>query len=119
MAVLWSWRRVAHLVVAVIGVGVMIWAAVALSHPRISCHGVEMHPGDECATSSFSQVGAGKAKTYEELLQNARMAQPLMVGIGALVSGFGIALLVQDVRRDRVTPSTASDRRPADRPRPG
>lgn len=119
MAVLGSWRRVAHLLVAVAGVAVMIWGAIALTHPSITCRGVEMHPGDSCATSSFSQVGAGKVQTYEQRLSDARISQPFVIGMGGLMAAFGVLLFVQDVRRGGVTASGASDRRPSDHPQPG
>ncbi|MDA8440012.1 MAG: hypothetical protein M0Z51_14285 [Propionibacterium sp.] len=118
MVILGSWRRVAHLLIAVIGIAVMIWGAIALTHPSITCRGVDMHPGDVCATSSFSQVGAGKVQTYEQRLSDARFSQPFVVAIGGVMVGFGVMLLVQDVRRGGISPSAASGRRPAGRRQP-
>ena len=107
--VLANWRRVAHTILALIGVGVMIWGAVALTNPRITCRGVEMHPGDVCQTSSFSQVGSGKVQTYEQRLSNARVSQPFVIGMGALMAVFGGVLFVQDVRRRPVSSPAHSD----------
>lgn len=108
-AVLANWRRAAHTILALAGVAVMIWAAVALTHPRITCRGVEMHPGDVCETSSFSQVGSGTVQTYEQRLSNARVSQPFVIGLGALMAVFGSVLLVQDVRRRPVGGPAHSD----------
>lgn len=118
MGILGSWRRAAHLLVAVAGVAVMIWGAIALTHPSITCRGAEMHPGDVCATSSFSQVGAGKVQTYEQRLADARFSQPFVVATGGAMVLFGLMLLVQDVRAGGVSPSAASDRRSPDRSQP-
>ena len=98
-ALVGNWRRAAHTLLALAGIAVMIWGAVALTHPSITCRGVEMHPGDVCATSSFSQVGAGKVQTYEQRLYDARFSQPFVIGMGALMAVFVVVLLRQELRR--------------------
>lgn len=102
-----TWRRAAHALLALAGLVAVVWGAIALAHPSITCRGVQMHPGDVCETSSFSQLGSGKVQTYEQRVSNARLSQPFVIGTGVLVAAFGATLLVQDIRRGRQT--TAAD----------
>ena len=51
------------------------------------------------------QGGRLEGQTYEQRLATRRSAQPVVVGVGVLVAGFGAALLVTDLRR---RPSTAA-----------
>lgn len=96
-----TWRRAAHLALVLIGLGVAIWGAATMWNPRVMCFGVEMHPGDVCKTSTFSQVGAGKVQTYEQRVHGSRLSQPLVIGTGVLMVGFGGLLLRQDLRKQK------------------
>lgn len=98
------WRRAAHVVVALLGLAMAIWGLVGMTAPqltRITCRGVEMHPGDVCRESSYTRVAADTVQTYEQREHSIRVSRPPVVIVGLIVAGFGTALLVQDVRRGR------------------
>lgn len=83
------------------GLGAAVWGTVRLTHIRIMCRGVELHPGDVCRTSSFSQLNGDKVFTYGYLRHQVELSQPFVIGAGLLVMAFGILLLVQELRRSR------------------
>lgn len=84
-----------------VGLAAAIWGTVRLTHIRIMCRGVELHPGDVCRTSSFSQLNGDKVFTYEYLRHQIELSQPFVIGAGLLVMLFGLVLLVQEIRRGR------------------
>lgn len=55
-----------------------------------------MQPGQTCTKADGSAE-----QTYEQRRAAAHDAAPVIVGIGVLVAGFGTALLVGDLRKDR------------------
>lgn len=89
-------RRVAHLLLALVGVLIVLYPFTLGANPTPTCRGVELRPGQTCAKADGSAV-----QTYEERLSTARNATPVIVGVGLLVAGFGTALLIGDVRRSR------------------
>ena len=94
-----TWRRVAHLLLTCAGLALAVWGLVAMSSPQVTCRGVEMHPGDTCRKSTYTQVGGGEIETYELRVHSQRQSRPVVVVTGLAVAGFGATLLVQDVRR--------------------
>jgi hypothetical protein len=86
--------RVAHAVLILVGLVVAVLALTV--PPQISCRGVEMRPGDRC-----SKAGDPAVQTYETRLRTERQARPVIVVVGVLVTAFGAALLLSDVRRRR------------------
>jgi hypothetical protein len=55
-----------------------------------------MGPGDTCA-----KAGGEDVQTYEQRVQAADAAKPVILGLGLLVAGFGTVLFVSAVRRAR------------------
>lgn len=89
-------RRLAHLLLAVAGLLVALYPFTLGANPAVSCRGVELHPGESCAKADGSAI-----QSYEERTAAAENAAPVIVGVGVLVAGFGTALLVSDLRKDR------------------
>lgn len=88
--------RAAHAIVILVGLLIVLYPLTVGAVPRISCRGVQMHPGDTC-----SKVADAGAETYEQRVRTANQAKPVLVGVGVLVAGFGTWLLVADVRAGR------------------
>lgn len=89
-------RRLAHLLLALVGVLIVLYPFTLGAHPTPTCRGVQLQPGQTCDKAD------GSAKqTYEERLAAAQNAIPVIVGVGLLVAGFGTALFIGDVRRSR------------------
>lgn len=89
-------RRIAHLVVIVVGLLVVAYPLTVGASAAVMCRDVAMQPGDVCAKADGSQV-----QTYEQRTAARDNAVPVIIVVGALVAGFGTALLVMDVRRSR------------------
>lgn len=96
-------RRLAHLLLALVGVLIVLYPFTLGAHPTPTCRGVQLQPGQTC-----SKADGSAQQTYEERLATAKNATPVIVGVGLLVAGFGTALFIGDVRRGReqVAPST-------------
>lgn len=95
--------RVAHLVLLLAGVAAVVYALTLGGSPALRCHSEVMGPGSICVKADGSE-----GQTYEQRLATRRSAQPVVVGVGVLVAGFGAALLVTDLRR-RPTRGTRSE----------
>jgi hypothetical protein len=89
-------RRLAHAILAVAGLLVALYPFTLGADPTPTCRGVALHPGQTCRKADGSAE-----QTYEQRQRAARSAAPVIVGVGLLVAGFGTALLVGDVRRER------------------
>ncbi|MFT4166668.1 MAG: hypothetical protein QM650_15625 [Microlunatus sp.] len=89
-------RRVAHLLLSLVGVLIVLYPFTLGANPTPTCRGVQLQPGQTCAKADGSAV-----QTYEERLATARNATPVIVVVGLLVAGFGTALFIGDVRRNR------------------
>lgn len=96
-----SGRAIAHLVMALVGVGVVVYGVVGFINPTVTCRGVVMQPGDECHKSSFTAQNTDDTQTYEQRLASARQSQPVIIGVGVALGGFGTALTLQETRRTR------------------
>jgi hypothetical protein len=84
----------AHAVVALVGLVVLAYPFTLGATPHVSCRGVTMRPGDTCAKADNSGT-----QTYEQRSRDLRNARPVIAVGGALVTGFGVALLVGELRR--------------------
>mgnify|MGYP001432843949 FL=1 len=89
-------RRIAHLLLALVGVLIVAYPFPLGANPTPTCRGVQLQPGQTC-----SKADGSAQQTYEERLATARNATPVIVGVGLLVAGFGTALFIGDVRRGR------------------
>ena len=90
----WSRARFAHLVLLLAGLAAVVYALTLGGSTALSCRGEAMSPGSVCVKADGSE-----GQTYEQRLATRRSAQPVVVGVGVLVAGFGAALLVTDLRR--------------------
>jgi hypothetical protein len=88
--------RVAHAALILLGLLIALYPLTVGADPEISCRGVVMRPGDTCA-----KAGDEAVQTYEQRVQAADAAKPVILGVGLLVAGFGTALLVSAVRTPR------------------
>lgn len=88
--------RLAHLVLVLAGLVAVAYAVTLGGSPEIRCRGEVMTPGSVCVKADGSE-----GQTYEQRLATRRSAQPVVVGVGLVVAGFGGALLVGDLRRRR------------------
>jgi hypothetical protein len=88
--------RLAHAALILVGLLTVLYPLTVGATPVVSCRGVVMRPGDTCA-----KAGDEAVQTYEQRVQAADAAKPVIVGVGLLVAGFGTFLLVNAVRRDR------------------
>lgn len=93
-----SWRRGAHLALALAGLAVLVYGLLAVANPTVTCRGVEMHPGDVCHKNDFSALGTDEVQTYEQRLHSARLSQPVVVAMGAAMAGFGAVLYRRETR---------------------
>lgn len=86
--------RVAHALLILAGLLVMLYPLTIGASPDLTCRGVQMQPGDQCAKADGESF-----QTYEERSRSAASAKPIIIVVGGLVAAFGALLLVQDVRR--------------------
>ena len=89
--------RLAHTVLIVLGLVIFCYPLTVGANPSISCRGKAMGPGDTC-----SKAGDVGVQTYEQRLRTAEQAEPVLISVGLLLSGFGASLLVADLRRRKV-----------------
>ncbi|BAK37228.1 hypothetical protein MLP_42140 [Microlunatus phosphovorus NM-1] len=89
-------RRIAHLLLALVGVLIVAYPFTLGANPTPTCRGVQLQPGQTC-----SKADGSAEQTYEERLATAKNATPVIVGVGLLMAGFGTALFIGDVRRGR------------------
>ncbi len=87
---------VAHLLVLVVGLVVLAYPFTFGASTDVSCRGTVMRPGDTCA-----KAGDTGSQTYEQRAADARNARPVIAVGGMLVAGFGVVLLLGEVRRPR------------------
>ena len=86
--------RVAQLVLIMVGMSIFAYPLTAGAASPISCRGVSMRPGDACA-----KAGASATQSYEQRAQAKRNAAPVIMVVGALVTAFGVTLLITGRRR--------------------
>jgi hypothetical protein len=102
--------RLAHLVLLLAGLAAVVYAVTLSGSPALRCHDAVMTPGSVCMKADGS---AGQ--TYEQRIATRRSAQPVVAGVGGLVTVFGAALLVADLRR-RPTPTSSRSAGDGDSP---
>lgn len=89
-------KLAAHLALVGVGLAAVIWALTLAAHPTIMCRDAVMGPGDVCANAQGTAT-----QTYQQRLDTALSARPIVAGTGLAVAAFGAALAVQDARRRR------------------
>ncbi|WP_300079663.1 hypothetical protein [Propioniciclava sp.] len=87
-------RRSAHAALVLAGILAVVWALTWGAHPTITCRDVVMGPGDTCANAAGTRT-----QTYEERLDAAQQARPVVGIVGVLVAGFATALYLAERRR--------------------
>jgi hypothetical protein len=95
--------RLAHLLLLLVGLVAVGYAVTLSGSPALRCHDAVMTPGSVCMKADGS---AGQ--TYEQRIATRRSAQPVVAGVGVLVTVFGAALLVADLRRRPTPPDLGS-----------
>ena len=85
---------VAHALVVLVGLVVLAYPFTLGASPDVTCRGVTMRPGDVCA-----KAGDSGTQSYEQRARDARNARPVIAVGGVLVTAFGTALLVGELRR--------------------
>ncbi|MGO4956478.1 hypothetical protein ACTQ49_04255 [Luteococcus sp. Sow4_B9] len=96
-------RRVANLVLALVGLGLAGYGIWSITNPSFTCRGVEMHPGDVCHKNDFSQMGTDEVQTYEDRVHAARLSQPVVVISGLAMAAFAGYLMRQGEPTEEAT----------------
>lgn len=97
-------RRVAHLLVCLVGLGLIVWGLVIWVNPTASCRGETMQPGDVCHYASTTSTETDRVQTYEQRINSLRQNAPIVIGLGVAVAAFGGWLL----RRELVSGQSSS-----------
>jgi hypothetical protein len=87
-------RWLAHALVVLVGLVILAYPFTVGASPDVSCRGVPLQPGDSCPKAD----GSG-SQTYEQRARDVRNARPVIAVGGALVTVFGVVLLVGELRR--------------------
>lgn len=87
------WQRGLHMAISVLGLGIALFGVVWLTTGKVTCRGVEMHPGDMCTKSSFTDLTTTQTQSYEQRRQAMRQSQPTVIGSGLVIAGFGALML--------------------------
>lgn len=87
------WQRWLNSAILALGLGIALWGLLWLANGKVSCRGVEMHPGDVCTKSSFTDLSSTETQTYEQRRRSMRQSQPTVIGSGLAVAAFGGWLL--------------------------
>ena len=82
-----NWRGWTHLALATAGVVAVLWAVVLSANPTIWCREQVMQPGQVCANAQGTKI-----QTYEERVNAAQSARPVIGVVGVVVAGFGLLL---------------------------
>ena len=89
------WKRLSLWGFVIAGVALVLWGIAILINPTTSCRGVEMGPGDVCHYSSYTAEETSKTQTYEERIATVRQQVPFIVGVGVLITAFGIVVAIR------------------------
>ncbi|MBP8918199.1 MAG: hypothetical protein KBG85_00680 [Micropruina sp.] len=82
-----NWRGWTHLALATAGVVAVLWAVALSANPTIWCREQVMQPGQVCANAQGTKI-----QTYEERVNAAQSARPVIGVVGVVVAGFGLLL---------------------------
>ncbi|MGO1975085.1 MAG: hypothetical protein ACTH2Q_19180 [Propionibacteriaceae bacterium] len=88
----------AHLALVLVGIVIILFPFTFGSEPNLNCRGVPMNPGDTCTKADGEAL-----ETYEDRVEKANDAKPIVVVVGLVVAGFGGVLLYGARRKDPVT----------------
>lgn len=87
------WQRWLNRGVIVLGLLTVLYALLWLGRGPVTCRGVEMHPGDVCVKSSFTDLSSSQTQTYEQRRRSASQSRPTLVGAGLVIAAFGAFLV--------------------------
>ena len=82
----------------VAGLAVAAWAAASWASPTVSCHGVELGPGDICEHTSITGTRGDEIRTYEERRAIVAQQAPFGVLAGLGMAGFGVVLIRRETK---------------------
>lgn len=88
----------AHLGLVLVGILIIAFPFTLGSEPNLNCRGVPMNPGDTCTKADGDAL-----ETYEDRVEKADDAKPIVVVVGAVVAVFGGVLLYGSRRKYPVT----------------
>ena len=89
MRALWG-----HVALIVVGLAAVVWALTLGANPVLTCRDVVMQPGDVCVNAQGTRV-----QTFEQRMDAAQQARPVVGGVGLVLAGFGTTLAVSQRRR--------------------
>ena len=84
-----TWQRWLNLALVVVGVLVVLYGAFVQGRGAETCRGVEMHPGDVCHKSSYTQLQTAETQTYQQRKDAALAQRPVVIISGLVIAGFG------------------------------
>ena len=90
-------RAIAHGILSAAGVLALGWSLTLGANPTIACREVTMQPGDVCTNAQGTKI-----QTYEERMEAAQQARPVIGGVGAAVALFGGVLIAGERRKQTV-----------------
>ena len=93
----------------VAGLAVAAWAAASWASPTVSCHGVELGPGDICEHTSITGTRGDEIRTYEERRAIVRQQAPFGVLAGLGMAGFGVVRIRRAARDEAAKDQASSD----------
>ncbi|MDN6480984.1 hypothetical protein [Acidipropionibacterium jensenii] len=93
------WRVCLDAAVVAVGVVILVWGTVVLTHPTLTCRGVEMGPGDVCHKSSYTSLRTDTVQSYEQRRRAVAQSRPTVIVLGAVVTVFGAGMLTRRLRR--------------------
>lgn len=74
------------------------WGVVSYVNPGSDCRGVPMGPGDVCHYSSRTDEQTTQTQTYEERVATVRQQVPFVIGLGVMMTAFGVVVAVRSGR---------------------
>ncbi|NLE98551.1 MAG: hypothetical protein GX596_11290 [Propionibacterium sp.] len=88
-------KRVALWAFVVAALALTAWGVVSYVNPNLACRGETMGPGDVCHYSSRVQEETTTVQTYEQRLAEARGQTPYVIGLGVIMTAFGVVVAVR------------------------
>ena len=86
-------RRLISWAFVVASLALTVWGVVSFVAPTATCRGVEMHAGDVCSYSSYTQEETEFTQTYEQRINASRRGAPIGIVVGLAAAAFGVVVL--------------------------